>query len=335
MIDPAEFGTYVHAVLEHTCKTVQELGGFHRVSREETQEIAHRFSEEYAKERFGDLDSQRVAYLFRRNVQELDMVVGELWQELREAAFEPADFEVDFGGEGGLPAIPVPNRKMNAILRGFIDRMDTWHSGGSVYYRVVDYKTGRKDFDYCDVFNGVGLQMLLYLFALRESGHEALGSRPVPAGVQYFPARAPYLPADGRLTEGEAEQERLAQWRRKGLLLEDEGVLQAMEPGEKPRRMDYTVKKDGSLSGDIASREQLAALKDYIFKTLAAMVEDIASGNVEPNPYTRGTSHDACAYCPYGVICHKETVEGRRNYKTMKPQQFWEAIGREEKGNGR
>lgn len=335
VIDPAEFGTYVHAVLEHTCKTVRDLGGFHRVSREETQEIAHRFSEEYARERFSELDSQRVAYLFRRNVQELDMVVGELWQELQAAAFEPADFEVDFGGADGLPAIAIPNKKMNAILRGFVDRMDTWHSGGSIYYRVVDYKTGRKDFDYCDVFNGVGLQMLLYLFALRESGHEALGSCPVPAGVQYFPARAPFLPTDGRLTEGEAEQERLSQWKRKGLLLEDDGVLQAMEPGEKPKRMDYTVKKDGSLSGDIASREQLAMLKDYIFKTLAVMVEDIVSGNVEPNPYTRGTSHDACAYCPYGPVCHKETVAGRRNYKAMKPQQFWEAIGKEEQGNGR
>lgn len=333
-IDPAEFGTYVHDVLEKTCKTVKTMGGFHKVSLEETESIAHRFSEEYARERFSSLDSQRVTYLFRRNVQELNMVVAELWQELRNAAFEPADFEVNFGGEEGLPAISVPNGKMNAILRGFIDRMDVWDSGGSLYYRVVDYKTGKKDFDYCDVFNGVGLQMLLYLFALRESGHEALGSRPVPAGVQYFPARVPYLPAEGRLTEEEACQQRMASWKRKGLLLADEAVLQAMEPGEKPQRMNYSVKKDG-LTGDVASREQLILLKDYIWKTLAAMVEDIASGNVQPNPYTRGSSHDACAYCPYGSICHKETVEGRRNYKTMTAQRFWEEIEKEGQHNGR
>ncbi len=329
VIDPAEFGTYVHAVLEHTCKTVKDMGGFHKVTLEETEKIAHRFSEEYVVQRFGDLDSPRVTYLFRRNVQELDMVVRELWQELQEAAFEPADFEVNFGGDGGLPAIAVPNRHMNAVLRGFIDRMDVWASGGRTYYRVVDYKTGRKDFDYCDVFNGVGLQMLLYLFALRESGHEALGEHPIPAGVQYFPARAPYLPTEGRLTEEEAGKERLSKWKRRGLLLADEAVLQAMEPGETPRRMDYGVKKDGSLSGDVASREQLALLKNYIFQTLSAMVEDIASGNVEPNPYTRGSSHDACAFCPYGAVCHKDSVEGRRNYKAMTAQRFWEEIGKE------
>ena len=224
---------------------------------------------------------------------------------------------------------------MNALLRGFVDRVDTWNFAGNTYYRVVDYKTGRKDFDYCDVYNGVGLQMLLYLFALRDSGDEMLGTRPIPAGVQYFPARAPYISAEGKLTEEEAEKERKSLWKRRGLLLQDETVLQAMEPGETPKRMNYTVRKDGSLSGDLADREQLKLLEGYIFRFLGCMVEDIASGNVEPNPYTRGSSHNACAFCPYGSICHETQVEGRRNYQAMKPQRFWEEIEEEMKRNGR
>ena len=133
-------------------------------------EIARRFSEEYAAGRFSKLDSESLAYLFRRNAQELDMVVRELWLELKEALFEPRDFEVNFGSAEGLPPIAIPTGEMNAILRGLVDRVDTWQSGGNSYYRVVDYKTGTKDFDYCDVFNGVGLQMLLYMFALKHSG---------------------------------------------------------------------------------------------------------------------------------------------------------------------
>jgi ATP-dependent helicase/DNAse subunit B len=69
-------------------------------------------------------------------------------------------------------------------------------------------------------------------------------------------------------------------------------------------------------------------------KILGRMAEDIASGNVQPNPYTRGTSHDACAFCPYGAVCHEETVEGRRNYKAMTAQRFWEEIGKEGGSNG-
>ena len=333
-VDPAEFGTYVHAVLENTARCIRDMGGFHQVSLEETLEIAHRFSEEYAAQRFRQIESERMTYLFRRNLRELDMVVQELWLELKESQFEPVDFEVGFGGEGDLPPIPIPNRAMNAVLRGFVDRVDAWTNGKTNYYRVVDYKTGKKDFDYCDVFNGVGLQMLLYLFALRESGGDLLGERPIPAGVQYFPARAPYLRVDGRLDAEDAQEERKAQWKRKGLLLRDDAVLQAMEPGETPQRMCYSVKKDGTLSGDLADREQLKLLEEYVFRVLAGMVEDIASGNVEPNPYTRGSSHNACAFCPYGAVCHESQVPGRRNYKTMTAQRFWEELEKEMKRNG-
>lgn len=334
-VDPAEFGTYVHAVLENTARCIRDMGGFHNVSLEDTLEIAHRYSEEYASQRFSQIESDRLTYLFRRNVQELDMVVRELWVELKESLFEPSDFEVNFGSAEGLPPITIPNSSMNAILRGFVDRVDTWHTAGSSYYRVVDYKTGRKDFDYCDVFNGVGLQMLLYMFALRNSGDDLLGDHPIPAGVQYFPARAPYLPAEGKLNGEEAEKERASQWKRRGLLLRDEAVLQAMEPGESPQRMCYSVKKDGTLSGDLADRDQLKQLEHYVFRVLASMVDDIASGNVEPNPYTRGTVHNACSFCPYGAVCHEKTVEGRRNYKTMTAQRFWDEIGKETKSDGR
>lgn len=333
-VDPAEFGTYVHAVLENTARCVREMGGFHQVSLEETQKIARRFSEEYAKQRFSQIDSQRVTYLFRRNIRELDMVVEELWQELSQSEFQPEGFEVGFGRDQDLPPIAIPNHAMNAILRGFVDRVDIWNNGYSSYYRVVDYKTGRKSFDYCDVFNGVGLQMLLYLFALRSSGSALLGQGAVPAGVQYFPARAPYLSADGRLDPECAREQRIKEhWMRSGLLLQDDAVLQAMEPGENPCRC-YSLKKDGTPKGDLADREQMKLLRDYVFHILGKLVEDIASGDVTANPYTRGTSHDACTYCPYDPICHAATVEGRRNYQKMTASEFWEAVEKEEWHHG-
>ena len=140
--------------------------------------------------------------------------------------------------------------------------------------------------------------------------------------------------ADGRLTQEEAEKLRLKEKRRKGLLLDDVTVLQAMEPGEQPQRLSYTVRKDGSRTGDLASREQLGILKDYVYRVLRNLVNDIASGNVTPNPYTRGSSHDACAYCPYGAVCHEAEVPGRRNYKAMNAQRFWEDVRKEMSGNG-
>ena len=293
-VDPAEFGTYVHAVLENTARCVRDMGGFHQVSLEQTLDIAHRYSQEYARERFSQLQSQRMEYLFHRNLRELDMVVQELWEELRQSGFEPADFEVAFGAtdKDSLPPIVIPNGKIDAILRGFVDRVDVWQSPGSRYYRVVDYKTGKKDFDYCDVFNGVGLQMLLYLFALQSSGG-LQGA--VPAGVQYFPARVPYLLTEGIPERSELEKERRKLWKRQGLLLNDQAVLRAMEPEEEPRRLPVKS-KNGELTGDRANREQMRLLEGYVFRVLGKLVEDIASGTVETNPYTPGSAQDACRF---------------------------------------
>ena len=333
-IDPAEFGTYVHAVLENTVRKIMEQGGFQSVSLEDALTIAEEYSDEYAAQRFSQLDTDRIVYLFKRNRQELAVIVEELWDEMRHCDFMPAEFELGFGNDGKLPPIPIPGNSLAAQLSGFVDRVDIWRNEAQAYYRVVDYKTGKKDFDYCDIYNGLGLQMLLYLFALQNNSSALFGEDAVAAGVQYFPARAPYISADGTLTEKEAESLRLKSLKRRGLLLLDEAVLDAMTGDGNEGRLPFTKKKDGTLSGDLADGRQMQVLRGYLFRLLGSMVDDIASGSVEANPYTRGSSHNACAFCPYGAICHKNDVEGRRNYKAMTPQRFWEEIEKEMKSHG-
>ncbi|MBO5836981.1 MAG: PD-(D/E)XK nuclease family protein [Oscillospiraceae bacterium] len=333
-VDPAEFGTYVHSVLENTVCDVMKKGGFEKVSLEETLQIAQKHSTQYASERFEQIDSERLTYLFRRNGVELALIVRELWQELKASEFAPVGFEVGFGDEGEVPAICVTGEHMSGKIRGFVDRIDAWQSGQNTFYRVVDYKTGEKDFDYCDVMNGIGLQMLLYLFALEEGLFTPLGENPIPAGVQYFPARVPVVSANSKLSDEEAAAERQKLWKRKGLLLNDEVVLGAMSDNDTISRMPYSIKKDGILSGDLADIDQFKKLKAYVFKLLGGIVDEIASGNVAPNPYTRGSGHNPCTYCPYGSICHQNTVQDRRNFKAITANQFWQQIEKEVSTNG-
>ena len=333
-VDPAEFGSYVHFVLEKTAKAVMDRGGFHQVSLEDTLELANVFSQEYAEARFGAIESERISYLFRRNTDELKLVISELWKELSQSEFAPVDFEVAFGNNGKIDAIPISGELMKARLIGFVDRVDAWRQGGINYFRVVDYKTGKKEFDYCDVYNGYGLQMLLYLFALQDRGAPILGKNTVPVGVQYFPARVPVVSADSILSVEQLEKLRDKTWKRKGLILNDEHILKAMEPADTPKRMDYKRLRSGEISGDVASSTQFAILKRYVFRLLGKMVDEIASGCVEANPYTRGSSHNACAYCPYSSICHPNDLTGRRNYKTMQPERFWAEIEKEMSTDG-
>lgn len=334
-VNPAEFGSYVHAVLEQTVRTVMLQGGIRNISVEEMVAIAKSCSEVYAKERFSALDTERVLYLFRRNWDELERIVCELWEEMQNSEFDPVGLEVAFGNGCEIPAIDVSGQTMPAKLRGFVDRVDRWDHEDKNYFRVVDYKTGKKDFDYCDILNGYGMQMLLYLFALRDNGADIVGENPVPAGVQYFPARVPLLSADGALTEEEANSARAKLWKRKGLILGTEDVLAAMENTESPVRMPYSRKRDGSISGELADHKQFSALRDFVFKRVGKMVDEIASGTVAPNPYSRGSGFNACTYCPYGAVCHKTTVEDRRNYRTVSEELFWENVEKEVDEDGK
>ena len=332
-VDPAEFGTYVHDVLEHTADEIQKMGGFRCVSEEETLQIARKHSDAYIEEHFSQIDAERANYLFNRNKLELELIVRELWDELRSIRFAPVGVEVSFGEGEQYPPIDCSTDTMQAEMGGYIDRVDRWFDGKHNYFRVVDYKTGKKELDYCDIFNGIGLQMLIYLFALEQENSEMLGENPIPAGVQYFPARVPYITQQGKMSEEEIRKDRHKYWERKGLLLLDEDVLEAMESEDAPYRMPYKRRKDGSIDGDVAGAKEFAMLKEYVFKLLRSMVDEIGSGTVKPNPYTRGTRHNACSYCPYGTVCHQTIVEGRRNYAAISAKEFWDAISKVVKGH--
>lgn len=329
-VDPAEFGTFVHDILERTAKTIMERGGFHCVSLEETEELATEYARQYHEERFAQLDdlSQRQNYLFQRNMGELRAVVQELWAELSQTDFVPAEFEVQFGPGGDMPPVWIDGGAMPAYLRGFVDRLDIYRRDEKTYVRVVDYKTGRKDFDYCDVLCGLGLQMLIYLFALADGGEELLGAAPEPAGVLYFPARSPVQPMDGPSPDEDVEEKRRKALKRQGLVLADGKILNAMDATEDRRFLPVKQSKSGELSGDMASPQQFKQLKTYLMDTLKKLVNQIAGGDVTPNPYFRG-DHDACRFCEYSSACHLDLWGEERVYQKVTGEEFWTQIERE------
>ena len=126
----------------------------------------------YTAEELGGLEhqSQRFRYLFRRLLRSVQAVVDNVAQELCASRFRPISFELGFGSRGELPPVELTAEGVTISVSGFVDRVDGWVENGRLHLRVVDYKTGRKSFDLTEVWNGLGLQMLLYLFALEERG---------------------------------------------------------------------------------------------------------------------------------------------------------------------
>ena len=328
-LDQPAFGTFVHAVLEHTVLRVKELGGFRAVNEEQILDIATREINRYA-ERYFPEQAVREEYLFNRSKAEIRDIVLDLWEELRRSKFSPEYCELKFAADAELPPVKIDGVKAQARVIGTVDRVDLYHEGEKIYVRVVDYKTGSKDFDYTDILNGAGLQMLIYLFALRTAGDQRLE----PAGVLYLPAKKEYP-----LTEPMPDDETvLLQHRdkrkRKGLIRGDDNLLAAMEEDpEAPLFMPYKCSKRG-ISGNLATKEQMELLERYVVRTLSAMTDEIAGGDVGPDPIIRGQM-SSCSYCDYQTVCHKDLdTQNRRVMSETSAAKFWEELERREEADG-
>lgn len=338
VFDAPIYGTFVHDILERTATRVRQEGGFRAVREERLLEIARETIATYEDETLQRMleRSERLRYLFARNQDEVLEVVRDLGRELRVSQFEPVGFEIEFSARGDMGPVVVEGQKMGADLTGFVDRVDLYTKNGVSYLRIVDYKTGRKNFDYTDLLNGRGLQMLIYLFALAENGRSVYGDHLQPAGVLYFPARRPILPATERLTEGEMEKKRQTEQARQGLLLNDSTVLEAMEQFDaKPVYLPIQLDKDGNFKGDLADREELQLLRRHVQRTLEQMADGIGSGAVSPNPIYRGSEDTACAYCDYAQVCHRASGEvAARPMRKTDRKEFWQLLRKEAENHG-
>ncbi len=334
--DAPTAGSFVHYVLQHLLQAAQTRGGVKSCDDETLKSLTRQIVARYIREELGGLDDKpkRFRYLFRRLLRSIDQVVANVVEELRSSDFEPLYFELGFGRGNDVP-VEVHEGSLTLSITGFVDRVDGWYHDGRLYYRVVDYKTGYKSFDFTDIWNGLGMQMLIYLFALQEKGDLILDQHdPIPAGVLYLPARDVIVSGERDLDEAQRQQAVDKNLTRSGLLLNDLDVLEAMEhAGENGIRfLPVRVSKGGKLSGDsLASMEQMGKLKRHIERILSDIGREFASGDVDADPYYHG-QRTACNYCEFAAACHfEEGQKGsfRRYIPTVKAKEFWEKLSEE------
>lgn len=329
VFDPRDYGTFVHYILENVARDVLDEGGFPKATAERAGQLADKYVDKYIAEQMNGLTDRtaRFAYLFRRLRTTVRQVVTDMWQELRDSKFQPIDLELDLRAEGVLDQGPDDETP----LAGRADRVDGWVRDGVLYLRVTDYKTGRKAFDLADVCQGLNMQMLLYLFTLQKRGAGHFGVDAIrPAGVLYSPARFELLDASGKTAE-QLERERRDKSKRSGLLLDDEQVLQAMEPGEDKRFLPVRLTKTGGVdkrsAANLASAEQFGALSRFIDRTLRDLAAELRAGSVAADPWYRTSRENACTWCDYRQAClFDQTGDGWRMRTGLSTEEAWRTI---------
>ncbi len=317
-LDPLSRGSIIHFLLEE----VLSRKDFFTMEEDALRALVERLLSDYLEQAMGGQEqSRRFLYLYRRMSENALRLLLALRAEFAQTEFVIAGLEEPVAPGGRIAPLSIPvvgpdGREEFLSVTGKIDRIDCWEKDGQGYVRVIDYKTGNREFSLDEVAEGLNLQMLLYLFSIWRGGKgELSGLR--PAGILYLPAGVlePHLARDAGAEEQQAAREE--GFAMNGLLLNDKTVLCAMEKDLAGRFLPVSMGKN-KLKGEkwLAALEDFENLEWYALKLIQAMAGELLAGEIAPNPIQCG-QRLPCRYCEFRAICGYETADGVRAPRKM------------------
>lgn len=306
-LDPLNSGTVVHDVLERLLRahSPQHL---HEMGRERRAEKIKALLLAYLEEKMGGAQEKpkRFSYQFNRLAVVLEEVVGRLCAEFLHSSFVPADFELKIDKDGPVPpySLLLPDGGTLQI-KGSIDRVDRMERDGKSYLRVVDYKSGGKEFLLSDVLNGLNMQMLIYLMCLWQNGKMRYGEI-VPAGILYMPVKSTPATLGRDATQTEIDKARAKACRMSGMVLDHSLVIDGMEDDGKGIFIPARQEKGGGLKGTLINLTQLSRLQQKMDDILKEMGKNLHRGEIGAVPsFGAGYDH-VCDWCDYKSVCGYE-----------------------------
>ncbi len=320
----SDIGNLIHRILEQFFATLmQGRETLPNIDNAEIDKLLDSILYDYLNSIFGKQTdtalSGRAKQLFLRLRRSVRILIQNLLDEFKQSAFIPRFFEMPIhtGGQDGTVApltIPLPDGT-NAYIYGVADRVDICRRGKDVYVRVVDYKTGSKDFSLYDISLGLNLQMLLYLFSIWKDQNGAFHravqceGEILPAGVLYCTAKPSEVTVTPDMTDDQVYTMVENTLKRKGLLIDDEEILRLMDEKLSGKYIPVTVKKNGALSTSLTlkSLEEMGKLMNDIMTTVSRLASEMKSGFASCRPL-KDAKHDACRFCPHKPICRNSAA---------------------------
>lgn len=281
--------------------------------------------------------TKRYKAAYGRLTDTLTDILVRLVDEFRQCRFVPSEFEYKIGSNGSERALVLttPNG-ITLEFEGSVDRIDVLDENGKTYVRVIDYKSGSKKFDFNDLVYGINMQMLLYLFAITDSGSNGRYRDSVPSGVLYMPAKDVYGELDRDADEGD-EATRIKVYnnvyRMNGTVLCESGtdndlVVNAMEKEHKGAYIPIKFTKSGfDRSANPITLDELDKLRKYSYRLMKETVDAMTGGHIEADPLQQG-DRLPCSYCDYKSICGNYPPALPRTYGEDTEEKINEIMGR-------
>ncbi|MBE5943421.1 MAG: hypothetical protein E7258_00715 [Lachnospiraceae bacterium] len=284
-IDNLSTGNILHTAMERLYRHVYDnmKNDWSAIKEEERDELVERFIDyAYDKEYNGKIiDEGKYQYLRtilkrigKRTAKTLVNISGN-------DKFAPVLFEHRFTKEITLH----DGTKVNLV--GVVDRGDVYYDSveNKLKIKIIDYKSSEHNFKLNEVFEGLQLQLSVYMqivTELMDETYNKTGEHKVeilPEGMYYYQMKDPYVKGD---TAVKAEQKR-----------EKEFVLKGFEA---------------------INRESFDKILEYAMCKVKDISKNILSGNIEKRPI-KHENNTACKWCPFASVCRFDARGGINSYK--------------------
>ena len=321
-----DIGTLCHKILEKITDEIMLTGSdYSALAEGQTREYIERAIKNCEKrgelEIFSDLARNR--FLKEQILSMLDINLRIIAAQINAGDFLPDRAEHCFD-RSTKNAIRVDGFD-DIWVKGKVDRVDVSNSG----IRIIDYKTGTAGYSFKDLYNGLKLQLFLYLAAEMEDA-DYKGDKK-PAGAFYYKVQdpEPELTADKASARGDVLDKLLLAEKMK--LLRLDGVVSdefiAQSDRELTASNSSTVLQGVSLTAggavnatslkkNVAKQEDIEELCALARDKVREFVGGMLSGEIDPNPYRDG-KRNSCGYCPYRTVCGFDTTVKDMNYRTL------------------
>ncbi len=260
------------------------------------------------------LEIPRIKALFDRLCTTATKSVYTVRDHIVKSDFIPMGYEISFDEDGTLKPrkITLPDGE-TIILRGRIDRADeftvTMPDGTEgKFARIVDYKSSEKTLSLAEVYQGIQLQLFVYLSALCENGYQ-------PAGILYCNLSDPLVSVSSDATEEEIMTQKAKARRMGGIILSEHSMLDHMGGEE-------ILKTKAS-----ATTKNFNSMFKHINKVITKTAQNIYGGK-----FPIKCTDDACTWCEYSQLCRFDNSFAgcyTQSSLDLKDEEIWQLLEKE------
>lgn len=270
-------------------------------------------------------DSARNAFMVDRLTRVLNRSISNIQHQIQAGTFEPTGSEF---------VIQDTSDSSSMKFSGRVDRIDVCEHDGKIYIRVVDYKTGNKEFEASKLYYGLQLQLFVYMKSLTISEAKKHPTKEViPAAMLYSHVHDAVIEESEPLSEDELSEKISDEYKMKGVVLNDSKALLLMDRDideGKSSVLPMDNRKKAIKENMVFSLDEIETMLAYSEEKMERQVKEIQNGMITLNPIKQGNDENgmnSCKYCEFCNICGFEEELGNK-YRMLPKMEKEEAIGK-------